>query len=462
MNNAERREKLFGTDGIRGTPGLYPLTDEMISKVGTGIAGLIVFQRTRAGRNDRARVIIGKDTRVSGNRIEAILADALNRYGIDVLLAGIITTPGLAYLVPGRAAGMGIMISASHNKPTDNGIKFFNRDGLKLSAGEEEAMEESILNGLIRKGKLGKRHSRGKTGPLKGARDEYVAFLLSTVQGHRFTDRRIALDCAHGAASPFAETVLKRLGATVYVIHDTPSGAHINAGGALDTGPLRALSMEKRTDMGIALDGDGDRGILVDGEGMVLNGDVILAVAALALLKQNKLARNTVVGTVMSNLGLKRCIERAGGKLLCTDVGDKYVLATMRKYNLNLGGEQSGHTIFRDYHSSPDGLLTALQVLKIMKERRSSLNRLASCMEKVPQVLVNVQVREKRPFEELCSVHEILQQFTERLKDRGRILLRYSGTEHLARVMVEGQDHSLIKEIAATLAEHIEKEIGVH
>lgn len=462
MSSTERTGKIFGTDGIRGTPGEYPLTDGMIYKIGRSIAEVVLQERKSKNKKCKPQVIIGKDTRLSGSRIETILADAVNYYGLDVLLGGIITTPGLSYLVKHYESSMGIMISASHNKPSDNGIKFFNKDGFKLSEDEEEWMEDIIFSNFIHASNGKNGHVRGKIKTLKDAQSNYIKFLLSTIKGYSLKNMRIALDCAYGAGSPFAASLFRKLGAQVFPIHDKPSGEHINKGGALDLSYLREVVLEKKADIGVALDGDGDRGILVDEKGNVLDGDYILAVAAHGFMKQNRLAKNTVVGTLMSNYGLKVCIENAGGKLLCTNVGDKYVLETLRKFELNLGGEQSGHIIFCDYHTSPDGLLTALQILKVMKESYAPLSQLAACMSKMPQILVNVRVKEKRPFEKLMVVQKKLADYNARLKDEGRILLRYSGTENLARVMIEGKDHGMINDMAKDLAEHIEKEIGIN
>ena len=457
------KEKLFGTDGIRGTPGIYPLTDGMIYKIGNGIAhyiiGTVPELKAPLPKN-KFKVVIGKDTRLSGHKIEAFLADAINHRGIDVLLVGIITTPGLSFLLKNLKADMGIMISASHNKASDNGIKFFNEQGQKLTTKDEERIEDIIFDSLTHDIS---NHDHGNTGnvrTIKSSQSKYVSFLCSTLQGLDLKGMRIALDCAFGAASPFADKLFKKLGAKVYSINDTPQGDNINNGGAIDPSFLRALVQKTGADIGIAVDGDGDRGILVNEKGDVLDGDFTMAIIAKYLLKQNMLPKNTIVATVMSNYGLKSCIEECGGKIISTDVGDKFVLEALLKHNLNLGGEQSGHIIFLNYNSTPDGLLTALQVLKIMKETGCSLSELSKCMTKFPQILVNVKVKERRPFEDMPLLNERLQIFNTQLKGNGRILLRYSGTENLARVMVEGRDKDLIENIAHSLANEIQKEIG--
>lgn len=451
------KEKLFGTDGIRGTPGVYPLTDEMISKIGFGIAR---YLRTHRGLAWRRKVVIGKDTRASGHKIENLLADSITRLGIDCLLVGTITTPGLSYLTKELKADMGIMISASHNKATDNGIKFFNSKGHKLSAKEEETVEEVIFDSVTHEVKNHLRIRNGRSRTVKNAQSRYVKFLISTVEGINLKGITIALDCAFGAASAFARKLFKKLGARVYCINDAPQGDNINIGGAIDPSFIKTLVLKVRADIGVAVDGDGDRGILVNDKGEVLDGDFILAIIARFLYKKNRLAQNTVVGTVMSNLGLKVSLDEIGAKIITTPVGDKYVLEALLKHNLSLGGEQSGHIIFLEYLSSPDGLLTALQTLKVMRETKARLSELSKCITKFPQLLINVKVREKKPFEEMASVIEKLDRFNSQLKDEGRILLRYSGTEPLARVMVEGRNKNLVQEIADSLAGQIKQEIG--
>jgi len=452
------KEKLFGTDGIRGTPGVYPLTDGMIYKIGNGISRYI---RSKRDSKNKFKVVVGKDTRLSGHKIETLLADAMKQRGIDVLLVGIITTPGLSFLTKDLEADMGIMISASHNKASDNGIKFFDFKGHKLSCHEEERIEDVIFDSLTHSAPTHTIKHMGNIRTIKSAQSKYVNFLSSSLNGFDLKGMRIALDCAFGAASPFAKKLFKKLGAKVFSINDTPQGDNINEGGALNPSFLRALVLKTNAHLGIAVDGDGDRGILVDEKGFVLDGDCTLAIISRYLLKQNLLPKNTIVTTVMSNYGLKVSLDECGVKMICTDVGDKHVLEALLRNNLNLGGEQSGHIIFLDYNSTPDGLLTALQILKVMKKTNSSLNELCKCITKYPQILINIKVRERRPFEEMPLVIEKLQYFNDNLKDTGRILLRYSGTENLARVMVEGKDKEVISNIAHSLANEIQKEIGL-
>lgn len=451
------KQKLFGTDGIRGTPGVYPLTDHMLGTIAQSLAQSVLFEHS--GRK-RPCIVIGKDTRLSGENIEGILSNNISSLGVDVLLVGTITTPGLAFFVKNLKANAGIMISASHNKASDNGIKFFDANGYKFSEVEEEKVENIIFERMVNKLKP-QAKAKGKVTTVSDSQARYSEFLKSTVPGLDLTGVTVALDCAWGAAAPFARKVFTDLGAEVVSIHDKPSGHNINEGGAISPGILKKLVMDSNADIGVAVDGDGDRGILVNEKGEIMDGDFTIAIVARFLAQENKLSSKTVVGTVMSNYGLRVSLEELGVKLIATDVGDKFVLDALLKNNLNLGGEQSGHIIFLDHLSTPDGLLTALQVLKVMRSTGKPLSELCKCMTKFPQILVNIKVKEKKPFEQMLVVNEKLELFTNRLKDEGRILLRYSGTEHLARVMVEGRDKELIEGMANDLAKEIKEEIGI-
>ncbi len=457
------KQKLFGTDGIRGTPGVYPLTDHMLGIIAQSLAQSILDTQPQHGTRyakSRPRIVIGKDTRLSGENIEGILADNISALGVDVLLAGTITTPGLSFFVKELKANAGVMISASHNKASDNGIKFFNAKGHKFSELEEEKVEGLIFERLINKFKP-KSKTKGKVTIVSDAQARYREFLKSTVKGLDLKGLTVALDCAWGAAAPFARKVFEDLGAKVVSIHDKPSGHNINEGGAINPSILRKLVLDSKADLGVAVDGDGDRGILVDENGEIVDGDCTIAIIARFLDREQKLPKKTVVGTVMSNYGLRVSLEELGVKLISTNVGDKFVLEALLANDLTLGGEQSGHIIFLDYLCTPDGLLTALQVLKVMKNTNKQLSELCKCMTKFPQILVNIKVKERKPFEQMQIVNEKLELFTNRLKDEGRILLRYSGTEHLARVMVEGKDRTTIEEIANSLADEIRHEIGL-
>ncbi|MBN1913056.1 MAG: phosphoglucosamine mutase [Candidatus Omnitrophica bacterium] len=444
---------LFGTDGIRGTPGMYPLTDEMLSRIARACARAVMPKKTGARR---VRIVIGKDTRLSGKQIEEVLAENIMAEGADVFLAGTITTPGLSFLTKNLKADCGIMISASHNKASDNGLKFFGCRGAKFSVRQERKIEKMVSSGVstfVRKAK-------GRQFKVRDSQAKYSRFLTSTVKGLDLKGIKIALDCAWGAACGFAPRIFRSLGATVYSIHDKPCGHNINIGGALDPQLLKKLVLDTKSDIGIAVDGDGDRGILIDEAGRILDGDCVIAIMARHMIKNKNLRKNTVVGTLMSNLGLKTSLNGIGVKMIIANVGDKYVLESLLANKLNLGGEQSGHTIFLDYSPTPDGLLTALQLLQVMLKDKAKLSQLASCMTKYPQVLVNIKVREKRPFEDIPALKASLKASNSRLGGQGRILLRYSGTELLARVMVEGKDQGLIEQIAGSLAGLIRQAIG--
>jgi len=451
------KQKLFGTDGIRGTPGVYPLTDHMLGIISQSLAESTVLE---AKGKKRPCIVIGKDTRLSGENIEGILSNSIIALGVDVLLLGTITTPGLSFFVKDLKANAGIMISASHNKASDNGIKFFDAKGYKFSEIEEEKVENIIFERMVNKRKPQVK-TKGKVTTVADAQARYSEFLKSTVPGLDLEGLTVALDCAWGAAAPFARKVFTDLGAIVVSIHDKPSGHNINEGGAINPSLLKKLVLDTKADIGVAVDGDGDRGILVDENGEIVDGDCTIAIIARSLAGENKLLKKTVVGTVMSNYGLRVSLEELGVKLIATNVGDKYVLEALLKNKLNLGGEQSGHIIFLDHLCTPDGLLTALQMLKVMKVANKPLSELCKCMTKFPQILVNIKVKEKKPFEQMPLVYEKLELFTNRLKTDGRILLRYSGTEHLARVMIEGKDKATIEEMAHSLADEIRHEIGI-
>jgi len=452
------KQKLFGTDGIRGTPGVYPLTDHMLGVIARSLAESLVIEKK--GRK-KPKIVIGKDTRLSGGNIEKILYQNIIALGVDVQLLGTITTPGLSYFVKELNADAGIMISASHNKASDNGIKFFDCHGYKFSEVEEEKVENIIFERMVNKPRKLDIKTKGKVSHVNDAHTRYGEFLRSTVPGLELSGLTVALDCAWGAAAPFAKKVFTDLGANVVSIHDKPSGHNINEGGAINPTILKKLVIDAKADIGIAVDGDGDRGILVDENGEIVDGDYTIAIIARQLSQAKKLAQNAVVGTVMSNFGLRSALDEWGVRFISTSVGDKYVLEALLKNNLTIGGEQSGHIIFLDYLTTPDGLLTALQILKVMQDTKKPLSQLCTCMTKYPQILINIKVKERKPFEDMPIVSEKLELYTNRLNDQGRILLRYSGTECLARVMVEGKCKETIEEIANSLADEIRHEIGI-
>ena len=453
-----KKEKLFGTDGIRGIPGKYPLTDGMVFKIGASLCRYLYYNNSE--KNRKLKVIIGKDTRLSGDRIETVLTGAFTSSGIDVSLAGIIPTPGLSFLVDKFKADLGVMISASHNKPQDNGMKVFISGGRKILSYDEEWIEDIVFNNLIqRSDNLG----FGKKGEIKNIDDKrlyYREFLKSTLNEADIRGVKVCLDSNWGATSFLAKDIFKDLGAGVCSINNSYQGENINSSDFMNYSRLRDKVLETSSDAGFAFDGDGDRVIAVDERGGILDGDDILAIMAGHFLAKNKLVKNSLAATQMSNLGLKTCLENMGLKVILTPVGYKNVLKALIENNLNLGGESAGHIIFLDYLPVPDGMLTALQLLKVVKETKTPLSELAKVIKKIPQTVVNIPIRERVDFKNMSPVSEKLDYFNSYLKDQGRIFLRYSKTEDVARLKVEAKTKEKAKEIATSLTELISKEIG--
>ncbi|MCH6561213.1 MAG: phosphoglucosamine mutase [Myxococcales bacterium] len=453
-----RPRKLFGTDGIRGRANLYPMTGEIMLELGRAVA--MAFQLSPREAGER-RVLIGKDTRRSGYMLEDALAAGLASMGVHVLQVGPMSTPGLAFLTTDMRCEAGAMISASHNAFEDNGVKFFSRDGFKLPD-EMEAKIEALMYSDELKAQRPVGAEVGRAHRIDDASGRYIVFLKKTFPKELSLEGlRIVVDCAHGAAYKVAPTVLEELGAQVVPIAASPNGTNINEGcGALHPQFVAQAVRRHRADLGVALDGDADRVIFSDENGEIVNGDRVLAMCALDLQRSGTLARETVVGTIMCNLGLELALKRAGIQLLRTDVGDRYVVEAMRREQLNLGGEPSGHVIFLDHNTTGDGMLTALQVLAMMRRSERPLSSLAAVMEPVPQVLRAVTVREKPPLEELSGVQAALQRIQRDLRGRGRINVRYSGTEPVVRVMIEGEDRARIEELARDICAEIAKVIG--
>jgi phosphoglucosamine mutase len=448
-------KKLFGTDGVRGVANVYPMTTEMAMQIGRAAA--YIFKNGRR----RHRVVIGKDTRLSGYMIENALSAGICSMGVDVLLVGPLPTPGIANITSSMRADAGVVISASHNPFQDNGIKFFSSDGFKLPDEMELRIEELIFSKKIDSLRPIATEV-GKAYRIDDAVGRYVVFLKSTFpKDLDLSGVKIVLDCANGAAYKVAPAVLEELGAEVITLGVKPNGTNINAGcGSLHPEVISEAVKEHRADLGIALDGDADRVIFVDEFGNEVDGDHIMAICAIDLLKQKKLRKNTVVATVMSNMGLDIAIKKAGGKVIKTVVGDRYVVEEMRKGGYTLGGEQSGHMIFLDHNTTGDGTLTALQVLAVMRRNNKSLAELAEVMIPLPQVLVNVRVTEKQDIMTIPEIAGLVQAIEEKVRDEGRILIRYSGTEPLLRIMIEGQDKYQITNWAKDIAELVEKNIG--
>ncbi len=448
-------KKLFGTDGVRGVANVYPMTSEMAMQIGRAAAYIF-----RNGHK-RHRIVIGKDTRLSGYMIENALAAGICSMGVDVLLVGPLPTPGIANITSSMRADAGVVISASHNPFQDNGIKFFSRDGYKLPDEMELRMEELIFSKKIDSLRPIATEV-GKAFRIDDAVGRYVVFLKSTFpKDLDLAGMKIVLDCANGAAYKVAPAVLEELGAEVIAIGVKPNGTNINAGcGSLHPEVISEAVKEYRADLGIALDGDADRVIFVDEFGNEVDGDHIMAICATDMLEQKKLRKNTLVATVMSNMGLDIAVKKAGGKVVKTAVGDRYGVEEMRRKGYNLGGEQSGHMIFLDHNTTGDGVLSALQVLAIMRRRNKSLSELAEVMIPLPQVLVNVRVAEKKDVMTIPEVAGLIRNIEQELKDAGRILIRYSGTEPLLRIMLEGQDKYQITGWAKEIADLVEKKIG--
>jgi len=446
---------LFGTDGIRGVANVDPMTGEMAMQLGRAIAH--VFKEVKG----KHRIVVGKDTRLSGYMLETALASGICSMGADVMLVGPLPTPGIAFITTSMRANAGVVISASHNPYYDNGIKIFSQDGFKLPDEMEHRIEELILSNHLNSlrptaSEVGKAHR------IDDAVGRYVVFLKNTFPNDLTLDGlRIVLDCAHGAAYRVAPTVFEELGAEVIPVGVEPNGENINANcGALYPEMASRLVLEKGADFGMALDGDGDRIVFVDRHGKQVDGDHILAICGLQLLSEEKLKKGTLVTTVMSNMGLDRAVKKSGGKVVRTQVGDRYVVEEMVRGGYNLGGEQSGHTIFLDYNTTCDGILTALQVLAIMKRKERQLDELAKVMEPLPQVLYNVEVKEKKDLYEFPEIEGRIKKIENSLGDSGRVLIRYSGTEPLLRIMIEGEDETKLHRFAQELVELVKKHLG--
>ena len=448
--------RLFGTDGVRGKANFYPMTAEMALSLGQAIAH--VFHRASS---ERKRIIIGKDTRLSGYLFENALVAGIASMGVDVIQVGPMPTPGMAFLTADMRCHAGVMISASHNPYQDNGIKFFSSDGYKLPDEVENRIEALIESGEL-SSLCADADLIGRAKRIDDAHGRYVVFLKKTFPMDLSLDGlRVVLDCANGAAYKVGPTVLSELGAEVFALGVEPNGRNINDGcGSLFPEKTTAKVREVRADLGIALDGDGDRVMLVSSKGDLIDGDALIALLARDLVSRNALRGGMVVGTVMSNLGLERALDQLQVGLLRTQVGDRYVVEAMRSGGFNLGGEPSGHIIFLDNNTTGDGLITALQVLAVMRRRELPLSELVGDVERFPQVLINVPVAEKRPLESLPCVREALTRIEKDFDGAGRVLIRYSGTEPKARIMVEGEDEDRVREFAEELAAELQRSLG--
>jgi phosphoglucosamine mutase len=446
-------KQLFGTDGIRGVAGEYPLDLHTIYAFGVALAddGLKHSQTISP-----PRILIGADTRESSPWIAATVAAGLASRGLPLDYAGVITTPGVAYLTRTGPYAAGVMISASHNPFRDNGLKVFGHSGFKLPDSEEHDIEIEILR-LRGSVELPQPPSLA---PDDSLGERYLDFLASTVST-RFDGLRIVVDCGNGASFRLAPRLFARLGADVIVLNAAPDGRNINLNcGALHVEGLREAVVAQRANFGVAFDGDADRAIFVAASGKIVDGDAVMLLAARALQSAGKLRGDTVVATVMSNLGFERALSQSGIRMTRTPVGDKYVLEEMIQLDAALGGEQSGHIIFREYATTGDGLLTALRVFEIAKLARKGLDELTADLEVYPQRLVNIRVREKKGLLERPAVASEIRRVEEAFGGAGRVLVRFSGTEPLARVMVEGPDLAQVERFSASIAEAIRREIG--
>jgi phosphoglucosamine mutase len=446
--------RLFGTDGIRGCANVAPLTPEMAVAFGRAVAA-------KFGKPGR-RILIGRDTRLSGPMLESAVAAGIASMGVNVGLLGILPTPAIAYLTRQWGESAGIVISASHNPYEDNGLKIFNGQGLKCDDALELELEKLILGDELR--------GQGVTGEKVGSVEavshtlaRYVGLILGkfTIGAHARVDLhgvKVVVDAGNGAAYETTPRVLRGLGADVIALHVKPDGRNINAGcGSTHPEGMQQAVRETGANLGLAHDGDADRLICCDERGELLDGDEMLAVLGLSLLKRGKLKKNTIVATVMSNLGLDECFAAAGGKVLRAGVGDRYVLELMQKEELNVGGEQSGHVILRDFNSTGDGLITALELLRIMQASGAPLSKLRTGLRKYPQLLVNLKVREKIPLEQLPEVTAAVKAVEKELGEKGRVLLRYSGTEPKIRLLVETREHSQLQPTADRILAPIKK-----
>jgi phosphoglucosamine mutase len=448
--------KLFGTDGVRGTANVHPMTASVALSLGQAVAHVF---RSRVG--NRPKIVIAKDTRLSGYMFEDALASGINSMGVEVIQVGPMPTPALAFLTVDMRCDAGVMITASHNQYQDNGIKFFGADGFKLPDAVEERIERLVATGELQ-AQLAPADEVGQAHRIDDASGRYVVFLKKTFPRDRTLDgMRVALDCANGAAYKVGPTVLHELGAEVFAQGVEPNGRNINAGvGSLYPEQLAARVRELRADVGIALDGDADRCVLVDDRGQILDGDVLMALCARDLVERKLLKGGGLVATVMSNLGLEKAVEELGIDLVRTQVGDRYVVEAMRAGGYNLGGEQSGHVVFLDETTTGDGLMSALQVLGLMARSGQRLSELASTFQRFPQVMINVPVEEQRPIDSLPTMQQAIRDVESALEGRGRVLIRYSGTEPKARVMVEGDDEAQVNDFARQLAEELKRAVG--
>ncbi|WP_374035868.1 phosphoglucosamine mutase [Bdellovibrio bacteriovorus] len=456
----EKKTRLFGTDGIRGTANQYPMTPDMVVKIGQAI-GYLLRKEAEEKSSSVRKVVIGKDTRLSGYMIEQALASGLNSMGVFVQLVGPLPTPGIGYLTRTMRAAAGIVISASHNPFHDNGIKVFGSDGFKISEEMEREIERLVLEEDLTP-LLPPSKEIGRTRRIEDSQGRYIVYVKGTFPLEYTLDgMRIVLDTANGASYKVAPSIFQELGAEVIQLGDDPNGTNINDKvGALYPQKLAESVLHYRADVGISLDGDADRVIMVDEKGEIVNGDRILAICALHMKERGLLKGDTLVATQMSNFGLEKRMNEAGIKLVKTGVGDKYVVEEMRKNGYNLGGEQSGHIIFLDHTTTGDGCIAALSVLAVMKQTGKKMSDLNHVFEDVPQILINCRVKRRAELSELAGYNELIRGIEKKLAGNGRVFVRFSGTEPVIRVLVEGTDKNQITHFAEEIASFLEKELS--
>lgn len=449
-------KKLFGTDGMRGEAGVFPLDARTVEITGASLASHL---REKISTNPV--IIFGRDTRESGEWIERAITRGATDAGAICHSAGVITTPGVAYLTRTLPADAGVVISASHNEYHDNGIKIFSPSGQKLDERTEGLIEADIR--AARKPEFISSPRNEKESPPRVLQENYFHFLLNQIGRHlSLADLTVTVDCANGAASEFAPRLFEQLGARTIAINCRPDGTNINRDcGSLHIEGLQRAVQESRASIGVAFDGDADRALFVDENGSFVDGDATLWVLARYLQSKGTLDQSIVVATVMSNIGLEIALRNIDVQLVRTDVGDKYVLDELLRNGASIGGEQSGHIIFPKVSLAGDGMITALSLLRVIAEEKRSLSMLTQGLQRYPQILVNVKVREKVPFAEIPALSVVVAEVERQLGDQGRLLLRYSGTESLARIMIEGRDQTEIKNHANSIAAVIEKQIGL-
>ena len=445
--------KIFGTDGIRGVTNTYPMTPEISLALGKALT-----KHLSEKTGGHVKILVGKDTRLSGYVFEQAIASGITSMGADVLLVGPLPTPAIAFLTSNMRATAGVVISASHNPYTDNGIKIFDSTGFKLPDKTEIEIENMVLG----KERTSPPSLTGKAKRIEDAVGRYIVFLKNTFPKDLTLDGlRIVVDCANGAAYKVAPIIFEELGAQIITIGTEPNGTNINVNcGSLRPEILSEEVVRSGSDIGIALDGDADRVVFCDENGNEVDGDHVLAICSSEMMETETLSTDTVVATQMSNMALENYLNEKGLKLERTRVGDRYVVEAMRKLGANLGGEKSGHMLFLDHSTTGDGLLASLQILSIMKKKGRSLSELAGIISMFPQILNSLEVKEKKPFEQIPGLVELVRESEKILGGKGRINLRYSGTEPLARVMVEGEDETLINGIASRVSSVISENIG--